>query len=1139
METTSETLNGETAKQVIQIIQPGAADTDETFSTPLYINFKELLTTEVRYQAHIAHQCDIEELALRRLLESDCVQAITAPQGFSVRLRHNTDVLCKINKTLFPVRALAETTIIVHGLTINVKRQGAGLVAAPTPYLWNNLPILLSTKFSRQNPMLGPLFDPWPAESIHPYNAQLVHTLQIQINAMIQYHCSALGVCYALQNRPPPAHPAHLKAKSMATQLECSPKIAQFIHRLATEYNIKVQHLSLLNQLNLLSCWGSLHILYYVLTNNDQVETYVNALRSSQKTIHNAKLRNSTLNDNYVAQQTSLYILHNRWGPATDLTHLSPGERDDVKTHTEEHKSYIAAYKANTCVHINLVNNIRKCAAADSIKHLQTLQQYMQEERGDDWIMCNKCNFPLICPHVRLLIKLQVQERSLDFIRSRMTPYIQPTIGNNFFTYYCRICSEKISTDYDTTTLASQLGVYGCLYNNIKKQLWVEAIKLAPIVHFPFPVTAHVFASIAADECFEILVTACAPTSDTISADLHLDIIIFIYVFIYNLIQSSITAGRIISFNKYKYKKASLYIPKLLNYLLEHHTNIIKKANAPSVDKITGRFTQLGTLFLKNKGLRYIATQQYETAHLLNIIDNNPTYAYGTLIAKLCKRLPLERALTPSEAQQELETVLGDKIEKLLYSDTPFKHLIAPPEAQNCLSLHDAMKRDQTQECSFHDIGRALFYEAYKLFWTYTTAGPGPVYSKTLKTIRHLEKEFWKSKELQTCQRTYKFKFSQRYELSYPLWGGCAGLRSNIQPLPIGYLYDEQGHPHSWTNISPNATSYIYQVGSTVVEMTIPQIQHYIQTPHPDHRVLKDMRCSVCNTLLSQCSALDETIIMSALRLQQQYKTFFSFFEYRCPEGGYHTYENSVCSKCKYHTIWKPAEQKKYYKKYFSIYELMHEPEVTKYSFPKPAQPPKTSFDATTWQYDFSLIVKAATITNTPVAAYERIGATEGGDYDKILNTPRGAPVTRWSDARLLAADRVVRSFLSMYNTLRYGYQFATPPWRHLLITNHVPEYEYTNLPHLLPILTNNYYINREAIIRTRPPEDVFLFTIEALCRMIVDLYECASVSYINILKKHFLIEVTQKIFLGQRVFSKNGHFDFKIFGQGLKPLKI
>ena len=401
--------------------------------------------------------------------------------------------------------------------------------------------------------------------------------------------------------------------------------------------------------------------------------------------------------------------------PDAVLTLLTKREREVVETEYDNRRKEWEATVGNKCPHVRLVRRMRTATSSeDAIKALKELETYLSPEKGrgrrsdDDvdaggrqpkdaaqapetmWLSCQSCGFRALCPHVRDRIRMESRRvpAAYEEIRTRLLKYamrVQSSDTDNY-TYYCRICSEKLAEIIgDDSSVAESVGRFGDLDANLRTKIWTIAINAARNVRFPAPTDEKQFASAVAVVVYPLLMAAeeavakkgrrrktsvsssMDDDSEEIDLRTQLYIVLFVYAYILDLIQTSQTQNRAeIGFVGVKLgAKASAYAERMLRLITEEHRNLISQIEDISAEYLKARFTEAYRL-VRGEGAAGLQTANPEEELAVQTTTIDPIYRYAATAASVAGDLPVARAVGPANARREFETVLGNSLTNIV-----------------------------------------------------------------------------------------------------------------------------------------------------------------------------------------------------------------------------------------------------------------------------------------------------------------------------------------------------------------------------------------------------------------------------------------------------------------------------------------
>ncbi len=400
--------------------------------------------------------------------------------------------------------------------------------------------------------------------------------------------------------------------------------------------------------------------------------------------------------------------------PNALLAELSAREREIVQTEVENRREAWRAHVGNKCPHLRLVRRLRYAptvdAAADVLAEVERWastdgKDTKRAPRGghppgaqnpaaaDTWILCTNCGFRLLCPHVRVRIRLEAKRAPYSEMRSRLLPFAQREgrggrgrdRDQDGYTYFCRICSERLGELVDEDRAGAVLGMYGDLDSGIRAAIWGEALAAAKFVHFPVPTDGRAFARIAADAIYPLLMQAeellagrararrAAKAVEVAPGELdprtRVYAVVFVYAYILALIRSSQVAPEPLGFEGVRPgAKISAYVDAILRHILQEKKGVLSQLPEQTAlaEYLLARFREASQA-LQNAGeggLLYTAKPEEEFANQITQLD--PVYQYALAAAKVLGVLPLGRASTPAAAKTEFEHVMGQPLPDLV-----------------------------------------------------------------------------------------------------------------------------------------------------------------------------------------------------------------------------------------------------------------------------------------------------------------------------------------------------------------------------------------------------------------------------------------------------------------------------------------
>lgn len=1296
----------------------------------------------------------MDEVLLRQLLYSRAVvPVIGTGEGIRVRAGVPKVALVLEGSKRREQGVAAEEPILVSGLVVNGFDQGSlvidvlagdvfpglGAMARSGTYV----PAVLSVAVARNNYDDGPQLTPpefRPGE-VMPYSAEMLYALRAQLSRGLAYHLSGAGAVAALEIAASRLAAAQditrmiVAAPTRGAPTPTQKTLKQFIGRLAESFDdisdTPDEFVFTLTPLLDIYRVGAMGAYYFTLAGSK-----ANALRFLERaSLARAEKAQAAALEREILAEVSrarhlMIIAEEILGPKRSseisqalrvegradepgaiLALLKDREKELVEGEYMNRRKEWEAQTNNKCPHVKLAFRLRAVRfARESVRILGDLSAYFvePEKRGGDltqWIHCNNCGFRVICPHVRELIMMEEKNLPYDTIRTSLAKYAVRYSGRSdesTYSYFCRICSERLSEFTSEDRTADILGSMGQLDDYVKKVMWIEAVKAAELMKFPMPADPRQFASTAVGVCHPLLLRAEEhllkrgrrggtsameghdPYGDeeTVEPRTRLYIILFVYAYVLNLIQSSHRkyedANRRIGFEGVRLvtggSKMSDYADAILTTIRKKYGGIIAQIEDITNEFIAERFREAYRMVIASQGPQELVVANEASTVVSEVVSLSPLYRYVMSAARTFGSLPLPLAKKPAEIRREFETVLGRSLPEILenratnskselvqrllgvratghgvrrvaieyprgadpqyvYSDPEvnFMHRMyrIPDKVvkQTSMKALDGMVRVAEmfpgcdRRCAEESVGGrepagksdtitsrivkvapkkgaskkgapkknapkksapgkfqpsafmrrdpllaaaegALYLKSYQLFAEYmadvTSADKMAKYQERLKSLRLRERGLILFRDACSVMNYYNqnFRLSRRFG-RYPVPSSVREPGSEPR-MPLAYLYDENGQPHSWAH--GGESIYVYSKGKQVQELTRKQIAAAVAADYaagkhkgPLHGWSpENVKCSTCGVLLSDIGTLDAAKVRESLEALSRFEAFYSFYAARCPLGGLHDFaQDQKCSKCGishalifgYNQSKNIPDARAFYDKYLAKYREQRGTAVAAriaeaprdISDPEAAAIKKYKAFANSWKHDYSLLVQAAELIGEPVAVFESIGATEGREYPDVLSGAGAPPPpTSCDSTRLLAADSDVRVFITAYNRLRFVTEFVKPPPEsvELLEATAVPRHEYESLSDVLPDVFDDYSAKRIALGRFRSPEDVLLFTIESLARMALGVAGAKGTKpWVSPLGKSFAQTTLKDIVRSERLLAKNGPFNFGIFG--------
>lgn len=416
--------------------------------------------------------------------------------------------------------------------------------------------------------------------------------------------------------------------------------------------------------------------------------------KMSEISIAKARLYMIIIEDKFGTVRSNAIIARSKQtdDPNVIISVLSKQEKIVIET---EYINLVELWKSsakNKCPHVRIVYKLRHALnVEDAIKSLNDLKKYFKpipsKSANIEWINCISCGFHALCPHVQDRIQMESLRVPYDELRTRLLKYaIRVNIygtTNDMYTYYCRICSERIAEIIESDLTAEIMGRFGNLDAKLRTKIWTVALDAVQYIRFPTPTDEKQFANVVASVIYPLLMAAeeaildskkgrrrkipITDEEDAIDPRTQLYIILFVYAYILDLIYTSqgLKMDEIGFIDVRNGSKASIYAEKMLRLIIEKHRNLIEQIEDVSSEFIKEKFTDSYRTLRGEGGSSLIyASSEEELAFQTTTVD--PIYRYAATVARVMGDLPIDKPTTPKGAITEFETILGSSIPNII-----------------------------------------------------------------------------------------------------------------------------------------------------------------------------------------------------------------------------------------------------------------------------------------------------------------------------------------------------------------------------------------------------------------------------------------------------------------------------------------
>lgn len=872
--------------------------------------------------------------------------------------------------------------------------------------------------------------------------------------------------------------------------------------------------------------------------------------------------------------------------PDIVLLMLTKREKEITMIEYDNRVKRWASSAKNKCPHLSLIFKLRHSPSKAVTEEVYNqLESYFGKIPDNEWIMCNACNFRVMCPHYHEFMK--IKDGPYDTICKKLFKYALKTDTTEDLSVYCKICGEKM---YEISEDEPKNTIYGDFHSGLKNKIWALSMNILSSVQFSNPIDYRRFSNDVADAILPYIIsaesanikrkktiTANSLEDDYVDPITHLLMVIYIHAFILDAIASS---NDEIGFNGAKRgSKISVFAEVMFKNIVSTNKGIIDQISNITIEYIKTHFSNAYKLLHQNNNLSYtVSNPEEELAIYTTTVD--PTYRYMVRVAKYMGDLPNKLCSTPEEYRREFETVMGNSLPGIIAATkasmkdpiiaaiflrksnieipigTSWSFLVKDPRLnlyahmyeRNGQHRHHPKKGGRSHAHAAHRppatphrppatqsiqvvtpkdmVLVEIFETSYDLFVDYTKNIINQTmldeYIIKLQKLKEFEQEWVSSRFVSHLKAYYSFYFKH-------------GGQFAVKDIPITTLYGENGHRHKW-NI------YMYGV---VGESTPPiEVANVVKARNDkiitEHNMLVDTKCNICGVLKSQINTLSVEQTTKELKINRDKTALFLFYKSRCPIGGVHEYsQKTSCIKCGITATSSDEYYKKYHDKFvdqkreISSAQNLLSGDAMRDNATQHINTKTRVVDATTfpkWEPNFTSIVDLAAFADTTTTIIEAIGSMDGRPYaDIIKGLDIPAEPKNNLDPRLFATDAEVRLLLTNYNIFRNASKITNLKPHIAALLEPIPASDWATLM-TMPDIKGDYYERFTYILQTDSAAMAYKFIIQSLCEKILLISKPIGPEWLDTLKMDFAKKEIASILKNQKMFSKHGNFNWSIF---------
>ena len=757
------------------------------------------------------------------------------------------------------------------------------------------------------------------------------------------------------------------------------------IYNIDYEHNIKYVEIFHLNAINELYKLNALNIYYFILSDNKN--PIIDKYYKNQEAIINLKKHKSEIYKKKIEYENKtkiyLFLILEKLGKSRSneiltalindvsdlskiLEQLTKHEKEIIEVAYNNYMALIKSYMENKCPHLNACRRLRSPSinAIQMKKQLEEVLKYAKKENATnaakDWIICNKCNFPLICPHVIDKLRAENELKTYDETMAILNKYVNKVASNNNLSiYYCSICSETIAEISSEIGYSSQYSQYGDINNDIRIKLWSILTNAFEHLEFEVIINPKLFIN-EAIQLLYIIISKLSITNKTDLAkstyqdDASIDPLVEFYciIFSYVYILHTIIKNKKINFKGvHKGAKSSKYAEEMVKLIVKKYYLLITRLELKS-EYINKKFIEAYQYL--NKNLHFEDGEIDKNDIVYQTATTDSIYRYAKFIYLFQQNGKKHGKGAASNEIALFHNIMGNTVEDFDIKAKKFQltHHIHMDEIDFDLFI-------KQKEVNFYadlyavdmptkDIADLIQdSKSWKLDKSHKKKGGAAKKkpkSKSKLNITEFIAPHRKSADKGKGESADKGKGEsagesasankmRRYEnaIFYESY--------NLFHEYITKLYNRKEYNEFLIKLNNfkkiehriylvkkffNLNSYFYFSAkhSTKYKKKDIKISELYDENGRKHKwdiycyedeeltikellkkdswsdPLLDVKCSICNIRQSNTKTLDCNKIEKALKASYTIDTFFIFYQTRCPEENLHNFENNICTKC-------------------------------------------------------------------------------------------------------------------------------------------------------------------------------------------------------------------------------------------------
>lgn len=634
--------------------------------------------------------------------------------------------------------------------------------------------------------------------------------------------------------------------------------------------------------------------------------------------------------------------------PGTKGNILNYISESDKKMILSELKNYekITEYDAPW---IKIVRNLRNSYGKEKSKYYKELLKYLPSSIPDnDWIR-DEDGYPIICPHLKEKIELELEDKNESDIRDKILEYADELIDKS---YFCKICGEVLA-DVEMEGIAiegDQIPYLHSLDETLRNYIWklvsqvvrsnIQFKKLVSnkyINDFVSNITSNLYNLIYGLE--KKISKAKTSSLEEIEDKKKLFSVIYIYAVLIKLVFDNPNDIGFIGYNRPQ------SIDSLMKYSIDRilltQNIIINKTNTSIEfirDSVKKAYSNINERIGKTKVEEISASEDYPELDPINI-DIVRMNSVHDMMEKKMKTNDVSATLL---FEKYINSLKMNKIEPIEFSKKyteAFDKLVK-------MDLKDLNEWDKDN--LVNDLFSGYYIESYNLLIKYLKSNiySEPVYENNkfnpnlekflhdIEPIKHAEnilkdiKKYFQinafSKTPFKHDNTYKSTGADLNKILSRIYGEKINDKFDVKLLPESILKkvskNNKFHIHNWK-------IYVYvdlqHYKSNNIHDYKPEQLVYIHSGSDNKlRDLENFKFIdfICDVCLFNLESVNENI-NAVIEREQTLINFYNYYENRCPKTkSIHEFKNEICEKCGFNKKMYFSKDKEYFEKYKNIF---------------------------------------------------------------------------------------------------------------------------------------------------------------------------------------------------------------------------